>query len=142
LARKKHRAEQIVAILAHRAGLPGSGHHRTNLLPLAQAVRRSEAGTGTPDEATGEGERSLAAGGDGSVAGEASVEGGGGGKHLSPERRGCAVEHAREQHRLSERRACRRLGQGRGTQRYSTTPRDEEDGLRRAMVQMASQYGR
>ncbi|HEX9109992.1 MAG TPA: IS3 family transposase [Terriglobales bacterium] len=65
-----------------------------------------------------------------------------GGKLLSPERRRCAVQHAREQHRLSERRACRLLGQWRGTQRYSTIPRDEEDALTRAIVQLASQYGR
>ena len=70
------------------------------------------------------------------------LEGGGGGKLLSPERRRCAVEHAREQHRLSERRACRLLGQWRGTQRYITTQRDDEDGLTRAIVQLASQYGR
>jgi len=43
---------------------------------------------------------------------------------------------------LSERRACRLLGQWRGTQRYSTTPRDEEDALTRAIVELASQYGR
>jgi putative transposase len=43
---------------------------------------------------------------------------------------------------LSERRACRLLGQWRGTQRYITIPRDEEDGLTRAIVEMASQYGR
>src|SRR3974390_464847 len=127
---------------AHRAGLPGSGHHRTNLLSLAQGGRRSEAGTGTPDEAAGEGERSLAGVWDGSVLGEASSEGGGGGKLLSPERRRCAVEHAREQHRLSERRACRLLGQWRGTQRYITTQRDDEDALTRAIVELASQYGR
>jgi hypothetical protein len=35
-----------------------------------------------------------------------------------PERRRCAVEHAREQYGMSERHACRLLGQWRGTQRY------------------------
>src|SRR3974390_628301 len=114
---------------ARRAGLPGSGHHRTNLLSLAQGIRRSEAGTGAPDEATGEGERSSASAGDRVVAGEARLEGRGGGELLSPERRRCAVEHAREQHRLSERRACRLLGQWRGTQRYRVVQREEEDGL-------------
>jgi putative transposase len=43
---------------------------------------------------------------------------------------------------LSERRACRLLGQWRGTQRYITIQRDDEDALTRAIVQMASQYGR
>jgi putative transposase len=43
---------------------------------------------------------------------------------------------------LSERRACRLLGQGRGTQRYITTQRNDEDALTRAIIQLASQYGR
>ena len=43
---------------------------------------------------------------------------------------------------MSERRACRLLGQGRGTQRYIPTQRDEEDALPRAIVELASQYGR
>ena len=77
-----------------------------------------------------------------SYAGEADSEGRGGGKLLSPERRRCAVEHARQQHRLSERHACRLLGQWRGTQRYITTQRDDEDALTRAIIQLASQYGR
>jgi len=34
------------------------------------------------------------------------------------------------------------LGQWRGTQRYITTQRDDEDALTRAIVQLASQYGR
>ena len=76
------------------------------------------------------------------VAGETDSEGRGGGKLLSPERRRCAVEHARQQHRLSERHACRLLGQWRGTQRYITTQRDDEDALTRAIIQLASQYGR
>ena len=43
---------------------------------------------------------------------------------------------------MSERRACRLLGQWRGTQRYIRTQGDEEDGLTRAIVELASQYGR
>ncbi len=39
------------------------------------------------------------------------------GKLLSPERRRGAVRHARENYRMSERHACRLLGQWRGTQR-------------------------
>ena len=34
------------------------------------------------------------------------------------------------------------MGQWRGTQRYITTQRDDEDALTRAIVQLASQYGR
>jgi len=43
---------------------------------------------------------------------------------------------------LSERHACRLLGQGRGTPRYITPQRDDEDALTRAIIQLASQYGR
>ena len=43
---------------------------------------------------------------------------------------------------MAERRACRRLGQGRGTQRSITTQRNDEDALRRAIIPLASQYGR
>ncbi len=64
------------------------------------------------------------------------------GKLLSPERRRCAVEHARKQYPISERHACRLLGQGRGTQQYRITQRDDEDLLTKAMIEMASQYGR
>ena len=43
---------------------------------------------------------------------------------------------------MSERHACRLLGQWRGTQRYISTQRDDEDALTRAIIQLASQYGR
>jgi putative transposase len=43
---------------------------------------------------------------------------------------------------LSERGACRLLGQWRGTQRYIVTQREDEDALTRAIIQLASQYGR
>jgi len=43
---------------------------------------------------------------------------------------------------LSERHACRLLGQWRGTQRYVTTQRDDEDALTRAIIQLAGEYGR
>src|ERR1022692_432005 len=68
-------------------GLPRSRHQRTELLPLAQGVWRPEAGAGATAEGTGERV----------VAGEASLEGRGLGKLLSPERRRCAVEHAHQQ---------------------------------------------
>ncbi|HEY6369712.1 MAG TPA: IS3 family transposase [Candidatus Sulfotelmatobacter sp.] len=65
-----------------------------------------------------------------------------GGKLLSPERRRCAVEHAREKHELSERHACRLVKQWRGTQRYLPIQRTDEDALTRAIITLASEYGR
>ena len=43
---------------------------------------------------------------------------------------------------VSERRACRVLGQARSTQRHSVEVRGDEDALTRRIVQMASCYGR
>ena len=43
---------------------------------------------------------------------------------------------------MSERHACRLLGQWRGTQRYIVTQRNDEDALTRAILQLASEYGR
>lgn len=43
---------------------------------------------------------------------------------------------------ISERQACRIVGQHRGTQRYTTIVRSDEDALTRAIVSLASQYGR
>ena len=43
---------------------------------------------------------------------------------------------------MSERRACRLVNQPRGTQRYRPTQREDEDALTRAIVALASQYGR
>ncbi|MGB8685197.1 MAG: IS3 family transposase [Candidatus Binatus sp.] len=67
---------------------------------------------------------------------------GGRGKLLSPERRRGAVRHARESYRVSERHACRLLGQWRGTQRYEVLYRTDEDALTREIVALASEYGR
>ena len=66
----------------------------------------------------------------------------GGGKLLSPERRRCAVERAEMRYGMSERHACRLLGQSRGTQRYEPMRRADEDRLTAAVVALASEYGR
>lgn len=52
------------------------------------------------------------------------------------------MSHAREEHGISERRACQLVSQPRGTQRYQPTQRDDEDALTRAILALASQYGR
>ncbi|MGA8011955.1 MAG: IS3 family transposase [Candidatus Acidiferrales bacterium] len=64
------------------------------------------------------------------------------GKLLSPERRRCAVEHARKEYEVSERHACRLLGQWQRTQRYAAIPRIDEDALTEAIIALASEYGR
>ena len=52
------------------------------------------------------------------------------------------MEHAREKHELSERHACRLVNQWRGTQRYLPIQRVDEDALTRAIITLASEYGR
>ena len=48
----------------------------------------------------------------------------------------------REKYQLSERQACRIVGQPRGTQRYTVIARADEDALTQAIMAMAAQYGR
>ncbi len=62
--------------------------------------------------------------------------------HLAPERRRQAVDGIREKYGLSERHACRIVGQHRGTQRYVPTLLADEDELTRAIIALASEYGR
>ena len=52
------------------------------------------------------------------------------------------VEHAEQEYGMSERHACRLLGQWRGTQRYEPIQRSDEDALTRAIIALACEYGR
>jgi len=112
------------------------------LLPLAEGIRRPEAASSETTERTGGGEHKTQAAGGRSFSGEANSEGRGGGKLLSSERRRCAVEHVRAKYQVSERNACRLLGQWRGTQRYEPIQRIDEDALTGAIIALATKYGR
>ena len=63
-------------------------------------------------------------------------------KVISPARRRQAVEHVQQISEVSERRACRVIGQSRSTQRYAIKPADEEEMLAQRIIALASQYGR
>ncbi len=72
-------------------------------------------------------------------------QGGCQGKLLSPERSRCKVSTVRSRlrpERVSERRACRVLGQPRNTQRYQSCRVDDECGLLREMRLLARQRPR
>lgn len=73
-----------------------------------------------------------------SVQGHAEREG----KVLSPSRRRDAVDHVVEELGVSERRACRVVGQHRSTQRKPRTPRADEDILTQAIIALAERFGR
>jgi putative transposase len=49
------------------------------------------------------------------------------------------VEQAREKYEVSERHACRLLGQWRRTQRYAAIPRIDEEELTEAIIALASE---
>ena len=67
---------------------------------------------------------------------------GGLGKLVSPARRRTCVERVRERFGVSERFACRVLGQHRSTQRKIARTPDDEAGLTADIVALALQYGR
>ena len=52
------------------------------------------------------------------------------------------MEHVRETLRVSERRACRVLGQARTTQRHRPKPSLDEERLVTQMIELATRYGR
>lgn len=61
---------------------------------------------------------------------------------ISPERRRAAVTQVQQALAVSERRACRVIGQPRSTQRYEKRPAEDEEQLRERIVQLASRFGR
>src|SRR6266481_5336682 len=126
----------------HPTSLQRSRDHNPDVLPLAKGIRRFEDGPGKAAERTGKRERQVETTGRRAGVGQTDIEGYCGGKLLSPERRRCAVEHAREEYEVSERRACRVVRQWRGTQRYLPLRRTDEDQLTQAILALAAKYGR
>ncbi len=64
------------------------------------------------------------------------------GKLLSPSRRRCCIDQVRDKLSVSERRACRVLGQHRTTQRHDPRGKEDEERLVGDMTELARQYGR
>ncbi|WP_135507644.1 IS3 family transposase [Roseovarius aestuariivivens] len=64
------------------------------------------------------------------------------GKLLSPSRRRRCIDHVRQALGISERRACRTLGQHRSTQRKVPRGRPDEERLTEDIIELARQYGR
>jgi len=63
-------------------------------------------------------------------------------KVLSPSRKRQAVDHVTDELDVSERRACRVVGQHRSTQRRLPTPRSDQENLTQAVINLAKNYGR
>ncbi|MCB0074655.1 MAG: IS3 family transposase [Caldilineaceae bacterium] len=64
------------------------------------------------------------------------------GKLLSPARRRRCVDHVMAKFSVSERFACKVLGQHRSTQRKKPTGRPDEEALTADIIRLASRYGR
>ncbi|MEO1475388.1 MAG: IS3 family transposase [Pseudomonadota bacterium] len=64
------------------------------------------------------------------------------GKFLSPSRKRIAVDHVVAELGVSERQACRVIGQHRSTQRKPRTLRPDEDALTGAIIALAERFGR
>jgi len=100
------------------------------------------AGAGPKAQGVGEGEREAQEVGGGSDSGQCDPQGGDPGKLLSPSRRRKAVRWVCESLRISQRRACRVLGQARSTQRQARGVSGEEERLVARIVVLATRYGR
>ena len=119
--------------------------HRADLLALEEGVRRSQARPGQAPEGAREGERSLEEARCRRIARQRNPSRGVLGKLLSPAKRRKAVSHVRNalgHDKVSERRACRVLGQPRSTRRRQPQVRSDEPRLLADMVELATQYGR
>jgi hypothetical protein len=99
-----------------------------------QGVRWPSSRPGQEDQGPGARECSAAAAHGGSVSGGSGAGGRRLGERVAPERRRQAVDGIREKYGLSERHACRVVGQHRGTQRYVPTVLADEDELTRAII--------
>ena len=116
-----------------------------HVLSLAEGVRGHPERSGKASERAGTGEYPFE---------EVGVRGGNGqghssrgslGKLLSPASRRRVVEHVRDtlgRDHISERRAYRVLGQPRSTQRRTRHVPEDEPGLVRRIIDLATRYGR
>src|SRR3954467_9964461 len=116
--------------------------HRGHVLSLASGVRRAEVRSGQAHEGAGDREPAPAQSHRRPHARQADPARGRPGKLLSPARRRACVEHIRSVLKVSERRACRALGQPRSTQRKAPRGQEDEEALTADLVELARQYGR
>jgi len=92
-------------------------------------------------QGSGEGEREAQETGSRSDPGQCDSQGGDPGKLLSSSRRQKAVRWVCESLRISQRRACRVLGQARSTQRQERGVAGEEERLVARIISLATRYG-
>src|SRR3954447_23396376 len=145
---RRDRGQAAPGRCAGRTRNPGGGRdprdwgHRSHILSLAPGVRWAQVRSDQAHEGAGDREPAPAQGDCRSHARQADPAGGGSGKLLSPARRRACVEHIRSVLNISERRACRALGQHRSTQRKAPRGQEDEERLTADLIELARQYGR
>ena len=125
--------------------MQNSGDQSANLLPLATKVWRYGAIDDQGAESTPEGERSAEEDGRRTGFGHGDPEGSRQGKLVDPERRRRTVQEVRRRlgpDRVSERRACRVLGQPRSTQRYKSKRPSQDQSLLKEMRRITARHPR
>src|ERR671927_26757 len=145
---RRDRVQAAPGRCSGRARNPGGGRdprhrgHGGDVLQVAPGVRRPEVGPDQAHEGAGNREPAPAQGDCRPHARQADPAGGRPGKLLSPARRRACVEHIRSVLTISERRACRALGQHRSTQRKTPRGKEDEEQLTADLIALARQYGR
>jgi len=122
--------------------MPGVRCISKHVLSVEKGVRRDETGRGQAVKGIGAGERAVEEASGGFEPRQSNPQGGQQGKLLSPAKRRRAVEQAVLNVGVSERRACKVIGQERSTQRYERIRASKDGGLVERMVELACQYGR
>src|SRR3954471_2555565 len=107
---------------------------------MAREVRRVEGGRGDQTQDLGAGERPPETDRCGTGARHLDAQGRCQGKLLSPARRRDAVAMLTRKHKVSERRACRLVGQHRSSNRYEPRPTDLEAKLVERMHQLSEEH--
>src|SRR5512139_1809648 len=105
-------------------------------------IWRDAGGTSPKAQGAREGEREAQETGGRSDLGQCDSQGDDPGKLLSPSRRRKAVIWVCESLRISQRRACRVLGQARSTQRHEVDVSGEQKRLVVQIIALATRYGR
>jgi len=109
---------------------------------MAQGIRRDEPGSAEAVEGARDREPAVTAGCVGSDTGQDDLGGSCTGKLLSPSRRRQCIDHVRQTLRISERRACRTLGQHRSTQRKVPCGLPDEERLTEDIIELTREFGR
>lgn len=109
---------------------------------MAKRIRRAKRIRCQTDERTGERECAIEEAGGGLESGQCNLARCKLKKLLSPAKREAAVGYVVDEHKTTERRACRVLAISRSTYRYTPVKLPEEDELRSRIIELATNYGR